>query len=248
MYPKQRKKKRAAFTNSKGSLSCPASTHYELIRSRRRTTSLEVSRDGRLIVRAPLRAPVHLIEEIVDRHSDWIEKKRKKASQWEEKYPEKTFHEGERFMYLGDEYRLRFVNEGRTCFTPGGDFLLSSAGTGEVRDAILQWYREEAQKVLSGRVVHFADIFKQGNIIPRVRISGARKRWGSCGLQGSLNFTWRLVMLPEELIDYVVVHELAHLVVPNHSKKFWKKVGEILPDYRQRRNRLKEYEPLLVIL
>jgi predicted metal-dependent hydrolase len=81
----------------------------------------------------------------------------------------------------------------------------------------------------------------------KVRISSARTRWGSCSQKGNLSFTWRLVMAPPDVIDYVVVHELCHTREMNHSRSFWEQVEAILPDFRQRRRWLKEYGKLLVL-
>jgi predicted metal-dependent hydrolase len=80
-----------------------------------------------------------------------------------------------------------------------------------------------------------------------VRITDAKERWGSCNAAGSLNFAWRLVMAPPPVIDYVIVHELAHLVEMNHSQRFWGLVGRILPDYAVRRKWLRENEHLLTL-
>lgn len=101
------------------------------------------------------------------------------------------------------------------------------------------WYRAQARWHLTGRIDHFAR--QHGFVYNSLRINGARTRWGSCNAQrGSLNFTWRLVMAPPEIVDYVVVHELCHLKHPNHSPDFWAEVEGILPDYKQRRKWLKE--------
>lgn len=100
-------------------------------------------------------------------------------------------------------------------------------------------WREKAHGDLTARCARYAG--KLGVSCQGIRINGAKTRWGSCSSRGFLNFTWRLMFLPEELIDYVVVHELAHRREMNHSPRFWKVVEEALPDYRQRRQALKEF-------
>jgi hypothetical protein len=88
---------------------------------------------------------------------------------------------------------------------------------------------------------------KTGHVPATIRITDARQRWGSCTQKGGLNFSWRLIQVPPEIFDYVVVHELVHISQPDHSKKFWAKVRKIMPDYEQRRNWLKDHEWLLKI-
>lgn len=99
-------------------------------------------------------------------------------------------------------------------------------------------YREKARKRITERVSYFAE--KMGVTYTSIRIGSARTRWGSCSARGGLNFQWKLILMPPEILDYVVVHELAHRIEMNHSPRFWAQVEKILPDYRQRRQWLKE--------
>ena len=100
-------------------------------------------------------------------------------------------------------------------------------------------YRELAKQIIPQRVKHYADLT---GLLPRsVKISNARKRWGSCSAKGTINISWRLVLAPPEAIDYVVVHELVHLVERNHSQRFWRRVAEILPDFKACRKYLKQF-------
>jgi predicted metal-dependent hydrolase len=100
-----------------------------------------------------------------------------------------------------------------------------------------QWYKEQAYEVIEKRVNVFS--YQYGFSPRQVKISSARTRWGSCSPNGTLNFSWRLVMAPLEVIDYVVVHELAHLHVKDHSSRFWQEVEKIMPDYKDRRKWLR---------
>jgi len=101
-----------------------------------------------------------------------------------------------------------------------------------------KWYKERAGEVISRRVQEYAQKY---NFMPRqVKINSARTRWGSCSSNGTLNFTWRLVMAPLEVIDYVVIHELSHLRVRDHSRKFWKVVEAVDPEYKKKRKWLRE--------
>jgi hypothetical protein len=122
---------------------------------------------------------------------------------------------------------------------------VSSTLIPDIRNQLKHWYREEARKEIKARCMWFS--LKTGHVPATIRITDARQRWGSCTHKGGLNFSWRLIQLPPEIVDYVVVHELVHISQPDHSKKFWAKVRKIMPDYEQRRSRLKDHEWLLKI-
>ncbi|MDO9303429.1 MAG: M48 family metallopeptidase, partial [Anaerolineales bacterium] len=108
-----------------------------------------------------------------------------------------------------------------------------------------RWYKERALEIISERVKQYS---QQYNFAPKqVKISSAKTRWGSCSPNGALNFTWRLVMAPLAVIDYVVAHELVHLRVKDHSSKFWKTVESIYPDYKKQRKWLRENGGKLIL-
>ena len=105
-----------------------------------------------------------------------------------------------------------------------------------------QWYQDRATQVIQERVEHYAGLI--GLEYSRVRISGAKRIWGSCSAKNSLSFSWRLAKAPLEIIDYIVVHELTHTVHKNHGKLFWRRVAKALPDYKRRRRWLRDNEHL----
>ncbi len=115
---------------------------------------------------------------------------------------------------------------------------VSIQSTKEVREMLENWYKARAEEVIVRRVQHFAD--QLGWRMPKVLIRNQKKRWGSCNAKGELRFNWRLVMMPLRVLDYVVVHEMAHLKVLNHSPRFWALVEQIMPDYRARHRALHE--------
>ena len=117
--------------------------------------------------------------------------------------------------------------------------ILIAAAQKRGRQVFTNWYKERALEIITERVNHFSAQY--GFQPKQVKISSAKTRWGSCSANGTLNFTWRLIMSPLSVIDYVVVHELAHLRVRNHSRKFWQVVESIDPDYKTKRKWLREY-------
>ena len=108
----------------------------------------------------------------------------------------------------------------------------------EQNPALEVQYRKEARRRITERAAYFAE--KMGVDYGRIAIKAAKTRWGSCSAQGNLNFHWKLVLMPPAILDYVVVHELAHRIEMNHSPRFWAQVERILPDYRERRRWIKE--------
>ena len=216
----------------------------KIIRSRRRTIGLEVTPAATLIVRAPLRAPAAYIEEIIRQKRSWILRKFDEMKQ-RPLSPCYEYAEGEVFFFLGRAYPLQVVNEGSITIERSDKLNISRTRMPDIRNQIKRWYREEAHKEIHARCMWFS--MKTGHVPTTIRITDARQRWGSCTHKGGLNFSWRLVQAPPEIIDYVVVHELVHISQPDHSKKFWAKVREIIPDYEQRRKWLRENERLLKI-
>ncbi|NOY98925.1 MAG: M48 family metallopeptidase [Chloroflexi bacterium] len=210
----------------------------KIIRSRRKTIALVVQPNGELLVRAPQRATLKQITAMVAQHADWIARKQAQVLAARAAFAPRQFVAGEKFPFLGESYSLQLVNAESPVLDLNGSFQLARSALGRAEQVFERWYRRQARQVFTGRVGFYAG--KYGFDYARVRISSARTRWGSCSPKGSLNFTWRLVMAPPEIVDYVVVHELSHLREHNHSKAFWTQVEAILPDYRARRKWLRE--------
>lgn len=203
-----------------------------VIRSRRRTLALQVNAEAQLVVRAPERISVRQIQDFVRQNRPWIERQRTLVAERRKQVPPRRFAEGEKFLYLGQEYPLEFVEgAGRRLFFDGERFVLPPAASAEqVRARFTAWYRKHAPAFFGERVKALAEAF--GYRFRSLKISSAKRRWASCSTRGDLNFSWRLLLAPVEAIDYVAAHELAHLKHPNHSSRFWAEVERILPDFR----------------
>ncbi len=215
----------------------------KLVRSRRKTIALIVERDGSLTVRAPGKVSRKLIQDWVDGKASWIAERRAEILQ--RNPPVRTYRAGETLPFLGQSYPLLRPDEfGGNLSFDGQNFFLP-AGCPDPRAACEAWYRQEARRVLQSRVEQLAGQF--GYSYKKLRITGARTRWGSCSTSGSLSFTWRLVMAPPEAIDYVVIHELAHIDHPNHSAAFWGRVSELSPGYKDQRRWFKQHGAALYL-
>jgi predicted metal-dependent hydrolase len=218
----------------------------KLIRSKRKTVGLEVTPEALLIVRAPRSLSRREISEIVDKESPWILKKQQFFRENHSKVREKDFMEGEEFLYLGRAYKLRVVdNAADPLIVNDNFFCLSDECFDNARGIIEGWYRKRAYEVVSERAAYYSFVseikFKQ------INISNAKKRWGSCGPNGNLNIAWRLVMAPLRVIDYVIVHELSHIEIRNHSKRFWRRLGSVIPDYKTDEKWLRDNGHFLVV-
>ena len=210
---------------------------FRLIRSSRRTLALEIKPDASLVVRAPRRTPIDQIHLFVEKHRDWISCK--KTAALARPCPVlKSFVEGEDFLLLGRKYRLRMVDNMSKAVDLDGELLLSTAALQRAREVVVKWYRTKAREVFTERVTQYAAVMDCHPAI--IRITSPRRRWGSCGTGGGLNFNWKLIMAPLEVIDYLVVHELAHLKHHGHDRIFWGLVKQFAPDYKHYQRWLKD--------
>lgn len=203
----------------------------KIIRTNRKTIALIIERDGNLIVRAPRGVTNTKIQELVNTKAEWIRTKQQQVKNVSPKATRKQYVNGEGFWYLGKNYRLEIIDHAKKPLVLDGRFQLARVALPRAAQVFKHWYRNQAEGIIAERVRWFAA--KNGFSYNKIRITSARRRWGSCTSRGTLSFTWRLVMAPMAVIDYVVVHELVHLQEKNHSKSFWGKVKALMPNYKQ---------------
>jgi predicted metal-dependent hydrolase len=215
----------------------------QLIRSRRKTIGLQITNDARLIVRAPLFTSEDLIHRLLSRKESWIKAKLDYFKQRQEKVIIRKFIPGEEFLFLGRSYPLVVVEDLPKAVAMDNALMISPVVLGNARDHIENWYKAKALEHITQRVDYFAQL--SGLKYRTITINSAATRWGSCGYKDTLNFTWRLIMAPERVVDYVVIHELMHLKQKNHSRKFWAEVARMMPDYKQEDRWLKHNGQLL---
>ena len=218
----------------------------ELIRSDRKSVGLSVARDGALTVRAPFRMKRAAVEAVVREKAEWIANKQQEARRRSALHPAPAFHAGERFGYMGRQLVLAY-RDGLTAVRREGEVLLVPMETEkEARVLVWRWYKAQARGVFAPRVAACAAAMSLA--APTLRLSSARKRWGSCcSAKRSVNLNWRLVMAPPAVIEYVVVHELAHLTHADHSARFWALVERYCPHWRACRAYLHEHQAILDI-
>ncbi len=216
---------------------CP---HFiKVIRSRRRTISLEIDQEGVLTVRAPYGLDRITINDVLRRHQPWIRKKRQEVQRRQKLSCPKKFEAGENFLWLGRAYPLEIVKRNRPPLTfDGQKFELAAPFLASARQVFETWLKQQARLYLTSRV---AAISRQTGLkYEKFRLSSAATRWGSCSARGTISLVWRLIMAPSDIIDYVIVHELAHTKEKNHSRAFWRLVEDFVPDYKERRHWLRK--------
>lgn len=217
--------------------------------SRRRTISLFIDPREGVFLRAPLGPSIHLLTRLVHSKADWIIKKQKQIEEVGEFLPKREFADGETFLYLGRQFRLKVSGLNKQCSAKvkfaNGCFIISindeytELGKKRVmRKLLTNWYKKHACNVLFRRIKIYAK--KLDLTLVEFTLANQSKRWGSCSHKGKVRFNWHIIMASLSLIDYVVAHELSHLKHPNHSQEFWKLLGNVMPDYEIRRERLRK--------
>jgi Predicted metal-dependent hydrolase len=208
----------------------------KIIRSNRKTIAIKPTENGTIIVKAPKKATNKLIIEIIEQHKDKILKKLKELEKIKE-INFKQFVAGEEFLYIGKAYKLYIVENLETPLKFQDGFYLSKDYKNQRREIFIDWYKKQAKIIIPNRVKYWAE--KCGYSIKKVGITNANKQWGSCSAKGNLNFSWRLILAPLEVIDYVIVHKLSHLKELNHSKNFWNEFKKCMPEYKKHHDWLK---------
>lgn len=216
--------------------------NFQLIRSKKRkkTISLHIKEDGRIVIYVPYHTPKGEIEKFIKEKQSWIVEKISEKEKFT-KQPNKAFIPGEQFLYLGESYPLKIGDtnpKGLPLKLSFGKFLIDQGHAAKAKDLFTQWYKREAKERIEERVHYFSNRLQ---LVPKgLKITSAKYRWGSCSRDNRLSFSWRIIMAPLRIIDYVLIHELVHIKEKNHSKRFWTSLETILPDYRKHRFWLKE--------
>ncbi|MCL2125126.1 MAG: M48 family metallopeptidase [Oscillospiraceae bacterium] len=208
---------------------------YDLVRSKRKTTALYI-RDGRVEVRAPLKLPKSIIDRFVMSKQKWIEEKLAITNEVLAQRESFALDYGSQITYRGRQYPIAAKEGNRIGFGDDSFYMPPELPPESIKRICIEIYRLLARRDLTNRTIEIAEIMSANP--SSVKITNARTQWGSCTSKGSINYSWRLIIADDELIDYIIVHELAHLTEMNHSERFWDIVQRHVPDYSERRTRL----------
>ncbi|MDA7830045.1 M48 family metallopeptidase [Gammaproteobacteria bacterium] len=215
--------------------------------SRKRSASIQII-DGKVKIRVPKSLSDKRINDLIKKRTPWIQIKLEEYS----KRPtvvQKKYIDGEAYAYLGKKFSLKHIEgESPSIKLKSGQFLVSIPKNKlhkniKTEDLILNWYRSHAQKYLQDRTDEFSKVI--GVSPSSVSIKNYKSRWGSCAINGNIDYNWKIIQAPKNVIDYVVVHELCHLIEHNHSPKYWGNVERIMPNWRDSKDWLKHNSDIL---
>lgn len=218
--------------------------------NRKKTVAIHVTPAATVVVSVPRDLEEERVCKIIEKKARWILEKKKFMSSRGHFNMTKEFVSGESFLYLGKQYRLKVTKSsaaiknscrlvaGRLQVQIGEDFDAESHKEA-VKNALVEWYKKHAEEKILERLPY---IVRKVRIKPKaVEIKNQNKRWGSCSRSGVVRFNWKVVMAPISVMDYVIAHELCHLIHGNHSPQFWQKVQTICPEYNLKRRWLRDY-------
>lgn len=215
---------------------------YEIRRSaKRKNVTITVERDRSVVVHAPVGTPEDKVRKLVDGKRQWLFEKLNDAQKYQPLLhaPGKELVSGESALYLGRAYCIELVDSTNDRVRFSSKFLIPRSHASERKRVMREWYVERAKEKILPRVeMHAKNL---GVTYEQAKIINSRFRWGSCTPGNNLNFNWRLIKAPMFTIDYVIVHELAHLIEANHTPRFWNVVSAQLPAMDRARDWLREH-------
>ena len=219
---------------------------YKIVRSpKRKKLTITVERDRAIVVHAPESASEETVNRVIDAKRQWLWAKLRHPQKYHARPhpPGKEVVNGESAPYLGRDYRIEIAETASGEVEFPGFFVVPASHRDRRRKVLRDWYIARARETILKRVEHHAR--ELGVEFTSAKIVDNRYRWGSCTVNNNVNFNWRLVKAPIFVIDYVIVHELAHLMEPNHTARFWNIVRANAPSMEKAKTWLKEHGQFL---
>lgn len=216
---------------------------YSIKYSNRKTLSIIVDRNRTVVVRAPINTSKELIEKEINKRKFLLFQKINHPQKYNLPKEQKEFVSGESLLYLGKHYKLEVLSEEIAGVEFDNKFFISKSNQKKAEPLFKEWYIKQAEEKLIPKVKHFAN--SMGVHYNKISILELKYSWGSCTPKDNLNFNWRLIKAPVYVIEYIIVHELAHLFESNHTSDFWNIVSIQLPHYDKAKEWLKENGSLL---
>lgn len=216
---------------------------YTLIKSSRKTISISVTSHAQVIVRAPNKLSHEKINKYITENHKWIQKNLISAQQKKQESQYATFEEGSYLYYLGNKMPIQFVLLKNKAIEVTDTIYINEKYKKGAQKIITAWYKRMAKATVENRIRTIAQ--ENNLIVSKVRISNAQTRWGSCSGKDSISISWRLIMAPPQVLDYVIYHELSHVTHKNHSRSFWKQVESFDKSFKKSEKWLKDYGHLL---
>lgn len=206
-----------------------------LIREKRKTLSIMINREGELIIKAPKNMPLSEITQFIQSKEKWINshqlqiKNRLDAN--------KDIINLEKVLVLGNKFEINYIDNLKEIKEEGNKIFVPTKFYPKKQQYIAKWLKNKAIPIIENRVLYFSTNYKIK--FNSISLINAKTRWGTCSSMKEISFNWRVIMLPPRLIDYIIIHELMHILEANHSANFWKLVETVMPDYKKRKEELK---------
>ncbi|MBU1997674.1 MAG: M48 family metallopeptidase, partial [Candidatus Omnitrophica bacterium] len=223
---------------------------YLLTRSSaRRSIAISVDAKGVVSVYCPFFVKKDVVLDFVKQKADWILKRVNEAKINRDYLDSKKFADGQEFLFLGRKYKIRIERKDSKRVNVDFNGLMwhvklpvsveKSDEQDVIKKAFVTWYKSQAKEILGGRIFNYSRIL--GTAPAKITVRTLKRIWGNCAYHTqAIALNWQIILSPISVVDYIVVHELCHLIVPNHSKRFWKKVEKILPRYKREIKWLKD--------
>lgn len=207
----------------------------QVIKSKRKTLSISINENAQLIVRAPNRISDAKIQEFINEKSSWIIKNKNLIKL----RLQNTEKDQNNLLYLGEYFPIKKnIKSLKKVSFNGEEFITNLENQSQLSNALKIWYKDKFKELAIPRLNYFVD--KYGLTINQVRLKRQKTLWGSCSSRNNINLNFLLIMAPLKVIDYVIIHELVHTIHKNHSANFWSAVEDIMPNYKDPKNWLKE--------
>ncbi|WP_442598578.1 M48 family metallopeptidase [Neobacillus sp. D3-1R] len=211
---------------------------FELIHKKRKSISIKIDSYGNVEVQAPKGTPEPTVLQFLEQKWEWILQKKKDMKDRLDGKQEKVYEQGEGFLYLGKTYPIQIIHD-PTIAQDNAVFKddqlhisVKQLEDEKIKQALKRFYYQQCKLLVEKSIRKYQSNFKTK---PRsIRITDSKTNWGTCDAKQQLTFNWKLAMAPLDVIDYVVVHEMCHMVHLNHDRSFWRLVGKIMPDYEQK--------------
>ena len=213
-----------------------------IIRTHRRSLSLSITQEGQFVVHAPKKLSMDKIFNYITEKEKWIITKQKEIQ--DRLNINKDILNYNEYLFLGKKYKYCFMSGLKKIELSDQSFIVpSKIDKNDLNKHMKKWYLCNAKNILSERLEYFAEIMQLDYL--SFKLSNSKTRWGSCDSNRNIRLNFRLIFLPHRIIDYVIIHELAHIVEFNHSKSFYKIISTMMPTYKLQQKILKEYDYVL---
>lgn len=212
--------------------------NIELIKSNRKTISIHIERDGTISARVPEKMNDDDIFKVLKSKEYQIHKNLAQWVQLNDSKVEREYITGQSFLYFGRNYRLKIVNEDfKEVIFSKGYFFLSNKNKERAKELFVSFYKEKLKEKLGPIINQYKKLL---NVSPNeVKVMELQNRWASCTNKGNVNFHWKCAMAPSDVLNYIVAHELIHLIHQNHTKEFWNELDKVMPNYEKQKKWLK---------